>query len=77
LRHPLRPGTLSIRADDTFPHLVLFTPAHRKAFAIEPYTCPTNAANLPNGVPNGWQTLMPGKKFSHHVEYCWRIAEKS
>jgi aldose 1-epimerase len=77
LRHPLRPGTLAIRADESFPHLVLFTPTHRKAFAIEPYTCPTNAANLVADIPNRWQKLMPGKKNSHHVEYSWRIAEKS
>lgn len=77
LRHPVEPGSLSIRADDSFPHLVLFTPAHRKAIAIEPYTCATNAANLPADVPYGWQILMPGAKNSHHVEYSWQIVEKS
>jgi aldose 1-epimerase len=77
LRHPEKPGVLSIHADDSFPHLVLFTPAHRKAFAIEPYTCATNAANLPSSVPNDWRALMPGAKNSHHVEYRWQSTEKS
>lgn len=77
LSHPGEPGTLSIRADESFPHLVLFTPTHRKAIAIEPYTCATNAANLTTDVPHGWLILMPDAKNSHHVEYSWQIAEKS
>ena len=71
LRHPLQQGTLSIRADETFPHLVLFTPTHRKAFAIEPYTCATNAANLSPAVDSGWRILLPGAKKMHRVEYTW------
>ena len=71
VRHPDRPGTLSVRADDSFPHLVLFIPAHRKAIAIEPYTCATDAAHLPDTVPHGWCELGPGLKCLHRVEYHW------
>jgi aldose 1-epimerase len=73
LMHPDHSGTVAISADDSFSHLVLFTPSHRQAIAIEPYTCATNAANLPNSVPHGWQFLMPGMKKHHHVKYCWQI----
>ena len=76
LRHPERPGTLSIRADESFPHLVLFTPTHRKAIAIEPYTCATNAANLPATVRTGWRVLAPGTKSQHRVEYSWGITRR-
>jgi aldose 1-epimerase len=71
IRHPDYPGRLSIRADDTFPHLVLFIPAHRRAMAVEPYTCATNAANLNDPLPHGWRILAPGLKSSHRVEYHW------
>lgn len=77
MRHSLRPGMLAIRADESFPHLVLFTPGHRLALAIEPYTCATNAANLPPGRPAGWQILSPGAKTTHRVEYDWENAVKS
>jgi galactose mutarotase-like enzyme len=38
--------------------LVVFTPPHRRAFALEPYTCATDAANL--GDKGGWRVLAPG-----------------
>lgn len=70
LRRPENGGALAIRADESFPHLVLFTPVHRRAFAIEPYTCATNAANLPTQQPTGWKNVAPGMKNIHRVEYC-------
>jgi aldose 1-epimerase len=44
-----------------FPHVVLYTvPAPRRAFCIEPYTCPTDAFNLQNsGVEANVLLLLP------------------
>ncbi|MFO0936442.1 MAG: hypothetical protein U0798_08035 [Gemmataceae bacterium] len=71
LRHPVQPGVLTIRADETFPHIVLFTPTHRRSLAIEPYTCATNAAQMPQTAPSGWRILATGAKMKHLVEYSW------
>ena len=39
-------GSLSVHVSPAFRDLVLFTPPHRKAVCLEPYTCPTDAINL-------------------------------
>jgi len=52
-------GSLTISVSPEFRELVLFTPPHRQAVAIEPYTCATDAANL--GVGAGWVVLPPGE----------------
>ena len=59
---------LEIRASSEFRDWVLFTPSHRKAIAIEPYTCATNAANLADA---GWRVLKPGEVFHSRVEYLF------
>jgi aldose 1-epimerase len=52
-----------------FREMVVFTPNHREAFCIEPYTCTTDAVNLqPKGVDAGWQSLPAGGKWSGIVE---------
>ena len=52
-----------------FRELVIFTPAHRQAFCIEPYTCGTDAVNLQaKGVDAGWLQLAPGGTWSGVVE---------
>jgi aldose 1-epimerase len=71
LRHPDHAGTVTVAADESFPHVVLFTPPHRRSIAIEPYTCATNAAHLPDSLPHGWKSLAPGHTFPHRVEYRW------
>jgi aldose 1-epimerase len=71
LAHPDFPGRVVVMADETFPHLVVFTPPHRRAIAIEPYTCATNAANLDETRPHGWRSLAPGLKMKHDVSYRW------
>jgi aldose 1-epimerase len=72
LSHPDSPGRLRIRADPAFRDLVLFTPPHRQAIAVEPYTCSADAANLAaRGVDSGWRTLPPGGAWSAAVEYRW------
>lgn len=69
LSHPRSGGTLYISAPADFRELVLFTPPHRKAVAIEPYTCASNAANLPDG---GWRVLPVGGQWAAGVRYEWR-----
>lgn len=72
LSHPESPGRLRILADPAFRELVLFTPVHRQAVAIEPYTCSADAANLAaRGVDSGWRTVPPGGSWSAAVEYRW------
>lgn len=69
LSHPRSAGTLHVSAPADFRELVLFTPPHRKAVAIEPYTCASNAANLPDG---GWRVLPAGGQWAAGVRYEWR-----
>ena len=63
--HPVEAGV-----DPAFRELLLFTPQHRKAVAIEPYTCATDGANSNDWKADaGWRVLNPGEKFSAAVEY--------
>ncbi len=72
LSHPSSPGRVRFRADPSFRELVLFTPAHRQAVAVEPYTCSADAANLwERGVDSGWKELAPGETWEGTVEYVW------
>jgi aldose 1-epimerase len=72
LSHPNATGRLRVLADEAFRELVLFTPPHRQAVAIEPYTCSADAANLQaRGVDSGWRTLAPGETWQGRVEYVW------
>jgi aldose 1-epimerase len=63
-------GSLSVRTSRDFRELVVFTPPHRKAVCLEPYTCPTDAVNLAaRGLDVGWQTLAPDQTWSAVVEF--------
>jgi aldose 1-epimerase len=64
------PGvTLRVLCSAGYREMVVFTPAHREAFCIEPYTCTTDAANLQaRGIDAGWLTLPPGGRWSGVVE---------
>jgi aldose 1-epimerase len=65
-------GVLRVRTSPAFRELVLFTPPHRKAVCLEPYTCPTDAVNLTaGGMDVGWQVLPPGGTWDGVVEYQW------
>jgi aldose 1-epimerase len=72
LSHPAAAGRLRVLADPAFRELVLFTPPHRQAVAVEPYTCSADAANLwARGVKSGWRTLAPGAEWEAAVVYLW------
>lgn len=65
------PGvSLKVHAGAGFRDLVIFTPPHRQAFCVEPYTCTTDAVNLQvRGVEAGWQVLPPGATRRFDVEF--------
>lgn len=51
-----------------FRELVVFTPPHRQAVCLEPYTCLTDAINLAQqGIDKGWRVLEPGQSWSATV----------
>jgi aldose 1-epimerase len=63
-------GSMSVHTSPAFRELVIFTPPHRKAVCLEPYTCPTDAVNLAaRGLDVGWQTLAPGQTWTAVVEF--------
>lgn len=75
LSHATAPGRLIVETGDAFRELLLFTPPHRIAIAIEPYTCITDAAHFPSDL-GGWRELKPKAVFHTHVRYRWdRFAE--
>lgn len=71
LEAPGQNSSLVVAVDPAFRELLLFTPQHRKAVAIEPYTCATDAANLQatHGIDAGWRVLPAGGVFTGAVEY--------
>ncbi len=65
-------GQVEVWMAPEFRELVLFTPTHRQAIAIEPYTCATDAAHLAErDIDAGWRILAAGERFEAAVEYCW------
>lgn len=60
---------MKLWTSSAFRELVLFTPPHRRAICLEPYTCTTDAVNLQRrGVDAGWLVLEPGEKWMAVVE---------
>jgi aldose 1-epimerase len=62
--------SLRVSASPAFREVVVFTPPHRQAFCIEPYTCITDAINLQQqGVDAGLQVLPPGQQWAGAVVF--------
>jgi aldose 1-epimerase len=62
-------GELQLWAEESFRDLVAFTPPHRQAVCLEPYTCTTDAINLQQrGVEAGLRVLPPGDAWRGVVE---------
>lgn len=62
---------LALRCDAAFRDLVVFTPQNRAAFALEPYTCPTDAVHLQAlGHDVGWKVLEPASAWTGVVEFA-------
>jgi aldose 1-epimerase len=61
---------LRVFASPEFREMVAFTPPHRQAICLEPYTCTTDAVNLEaRGIEAGWQVLAPGARWSAVMEF--------
>ncbi len=60
---------LLLNASNNFRELVVFTPPHREAICLEPYSCTTDAINLyDREIDSGWYLLEPGKSWQANVE---------
>jgi aldose 1-epimerase len=76
LSHPKAMGLMRFFADAEFKDIVLFTPPHRQAIAVEPYTCSADAANLKaQGIDSGWKVISPKTQWESAVEYHWYPVE--
>ena len=78
-RGVLRSGGEALRllGSPAFRELVVFTPPHRQAFCVEPYTSTTDAINLQQrGVDAGLLTLPPGGRWTAVFEMRLSAAEQ-
>jgi aldose 1-epimerase len=63
-------GRLEIHFDDSFRECVVYTPPHREAICIEPYTCVAGAFDLQSrGIDAGLKKMPPGTSFRAAVAY--------
>jgi aldose 1-epimerase len=63
---------LRLETAPDFRELVVFTPPHRQAIALEPYTCTTDAINLQQqGVDAGLRVLEPGEQWAGEVRLTY------
>jgi aldose 1-epimerase len=62
---------LTVRTATAFRDLVVFTPPHRKAICMEPYTCPTDAIHLQEKEDVGWRVLPVGGRWETSVEFAY------
>ncbi len=70
--HYPQKGTLGIWCDHHFREIVVYTPPTRDSFCIEPYTCPTNAINMPqSGTNDGWILLPPNQSWTAINEWTF------
>jgi aldose 1-epimerase len=61
--------TVTLRCNDVFRELVVYTPPHREAICIEPYTCVPGPFTLEErGIDAGLRVLQPGESFTAKVE---------
>ncbi len=62
LTDPTNERTLTQTFDDSFTQCVIYTPPHREAICLEPYTCVPDAIRLAaEGHETGLQILQPGE----------------
>ena len=60
---------VAVSFDRAFRECVVYTPPHREAICIEPYTCVPDAFRLERaGVSAGLRVLSPGESFQAHVD---------
>lgn len=61
---------MTIRFDKAFRECVVYTPGHREAICIEPYTCVPGAAAMEDPAAAGLRILAPGESFEAQVEFA-------
>jgi aldose 1-epimerase len=65
LADPASGRTLTQTFDKSFTQCVIYTPGHRQAICLEPYTCAPDAIRLEaEGHGTGLQVLQPGESFA-------------
>ena len=70
IHDPHSGATVSIEFDNAFGACVVYTPPHREAICIEPYTCVAGAFGLAErGIEAGLRVLPPGGSFDARVEF--------
>jgi aldose 1-epimerase len=63
-------ATVTLAFDTAFRECVVYTPPHREAICIEPYTCVAGAFGLMGrGIDTGLRILAPGGSFEARVEF--------
>jgi aldose 1-epimerase len=68
-------AVLHLLTSEPFGELVAFTPPHRQAVCLEPYTCVTDAIHLQQqGVDAGLLVLAPGARWEAVVELALKSA---
>lgn len=68
VRHPSGRPSLEVWASSDFQDLVVFTPPHRQAVCLEPYTCTTDAINLqPRDEAAGLRVLSEGEHWNGDI----------
>ena len=70
IHDPASGATVTVACDTAFRECVVYTPPHRQAICIEPYTCVPGAMSLtPRGIDAGLRILPPGGSFTAQVEF--------
>jgi aldose 1-epimerase len=69
IHDPTSGRTVTQRFDETFRECVAYTPPHREAICIEPYTCVPGCFELASrGIDAGLKIVPPGGSFTARVE---------
>ena len=69
IHDPAAGSTVTQRFDGAFRECVVYTPPHRQAICIEPYTCVPGAIGLAErDIDAGLRIVPPGGSFSARVE---------
>jgi aldose 1-epimerase len=69
IQDPSTQRRLTVAWDDAFRECVVYTPPHREAICIEPYTCAPDPIRLKRmGVDGGLRVLAPGESLTARIQ---------
>lgn len=69
IHDPASGATVTVAFDAAFRECVVYTPPHREAICIEPYTCVAGAFSMDRGLDTGLRVLPPGGLMEANVEF--------